>query len=96
MTKRNEQAQAHEASEYGEHIPTQAQVPAKVDTTKRIGLLTANPKKPGAKAHARFALYKEGMTVGEYQLACKGAGFSVRNATADIAWDVKHGFIKIG
>lgn len=93
MTKKI-QPVATETTEYGP--ATQAQVEPKLNTGSRITLTCANPKKPGSKAHARFALYKADMTVGEYQVACKAAGFSVRNATADIAWDVKHGFVKLG
>ncbi len=31
----------------------------------------ANPKRDGSKAHQRFALYRSGMTVGDYVRACK-------------------------
>lgn len=45
----------------------------------------ANPKKPGSKAHARFALYSDGMTVGAF-LAAGGT-------REDLRWDSKHGHI---
>lgn len=56
--------------------------------TSIITLLSeTNPKKPGSKAHARFANYKSGQTVEE---ALK-AGLR----RDDLAWDTAHGFIKI-
>lgn len=46
-----------------------------------------NPKRPSSQSHARFALYKSGMTVKD----ALGAGVS----TADIAWDVSHNLIVV-
>ena len=46
-----------------------------------------NPKKNGSAGHARFALYHEGMTVGE----ALAAGVW----SADITWDIDHGFIRV-
>jgi hypothetical protein len=57
-----------------------------------IKVLVSNPKREGSKAHARFALYRTGMTVAEYRAAVGDA----TNARADLAWDQKHGFIRIG
>lgn len=61
-------------------------------------LCLVNPKKPGSKSHARFALYAEHRTVQGYVAACVALGQpnARRNATADIAWDAKHGFIVTG
>jgi hypothetical protein len=58
-------------------------------------LASANPKKPGSRSAARFALYATNKTVTEYVAACVALGQpnARRNATADIAWDLKHGFI---
>lgn len=47
----------------------------------------SNPKRAGSKAHATFALYKNGGTVGEF---LKAGGFY-----AAISWDVGHGFIEV-
>lgn len=60
-------------------------------------LTLVNPKKPGSASHARFALYAEHKTVEAYVAACVALGQpnARRNATADIAWDVKHGFISL-
>jgi Cu/Ag efflux protein CusF len=46
-----------------------------------------NPKREGSAAAKRFALYKNGMTVGE---AIKAGVFY-----ADLAWDVGHGLVSI-
>jgi hypothetical protein len=51
--------------------------------------VSANPKKAGSAAAARFALYKDGMTVDDY---VKAAG-SRKQALVDMAWDRKRGFI---
>jgi hypothetical protein len=51
-------------------------------------LVAANPKRPGSATHARFELYRTGMTVAEFLAA---GGRSV-----DLAWDEGHGFIRLG
>lgn len=57
---------------------------------------TANPKKPNSASHARFALYTSGQSVAAYVEACKALpGQKARNATADIAWDSKRGYITV-
>lgn len=50
-------------------------------------LAAENPKKPGSKTYARFALYKNGMTTAQ--------ALSAGVRPADIAWDVKHKFISL-
>jgi hypothetical protein len=47
----------------------------------------SNPKRVGSKAHATFALYKTGGTVGEF---LKAGGFY-----AALSWDVGHGFVEV-
>ena len=47
-----------------------------------------NPKTPGSKAHARYALYQVGMTVDEF---LKAGG-----RRPDINYDLNHGFITVG
>lgn len=56
-----------------------------------------NPKRKNTKAHARFKLYKDEMTVAEYVSAVekKQPGHKRRGAMADLNWDQKHGFITI-
>lgn len=50
-------------------------------------LVDRNPRREGTTAHSKFALYKNGMTVTEF----KNAG----GRTADIAFDVSRGYIKV-
>lgn len=47
-----------------------------------------NPKRAGSDSAKRFAAYKDGMTVGDYLKKSGGT-------PADLAWDSKHGFIKV-
>jgi hypothetical protein len=70
---------------------------AKPAATPRVITLvaTANPKKVGSASYARFALYTTGQSVAAYVEACKAKGQKVRNATADIAWDTKRGYITV-
>lgn len=46
-----------------------------------------NPKRPGTKAHDRYALYKDGMTVGAF--------LDAGGTSGDLAHDQAHGFIKL-
>lgn len=64
---------------------------------KRVIRLLAkdNPKQKGSAARARFALYRDGMTVAEYFAACMQAGFTKRNVSDDLRYDQEHGSIKI-
>jgi hypothetical protein len=53
-----------------------------------------NPKKLGKKAHDRFGLYRNGMTVRQYEKACEDAP-RPQDALVDITWDELHGFIRL-
>lgn len=55
-----------------------------------------NPKAKGSKSERRFALYRTGMTVGEYITAASKLGGGRRKAVRDLTWDSTHDFIKIG
>lgn len=60
----------------------------KVPSDVRITLLAkANPKRNGSKTYKRFALYKSGMTVGDF---LKKGG-----THGDVNWDSKHKYIKL-
>ncbi len=61
----------------------------------KITSVVENPKKAGSKAHACFACYKEGQTVGEFFAACKAAGIPEGEAKANLSWDRRKEFIKI-
>lgn len=52
-----------------------------------IAGVVSNPKKPGSATHARFELYRPGMTVD--QVCALGV------TTADVRYDVDHGFITL-
>ena len=52
-----------------------------------IQLLKENPKRSGTKAHERFALYRSGMTVGEF--------LKLGGSVNDLRWDTDRHFIKI-
>jgi hypothetical protein len=54
----------------------------------RITILVKNPARPGTAHFARFNLYRNGMTVGEY-IAAGGHSGDV------YAWDLPHGFISL-
>lgn len=47
-----------------------------------------NPKKVGSASHARYALYKVGMTVSQFVAA--------GGTTADVKWDTEKGFVVLG
>ena len=65
-----------------------APAPAAAPDGRRITVLApTNPKRPGSAAHARFALYRTGMTVAEFVAA---GGRAV-----DLNWDVPHKFIRV-
>jgi hypothetical protein len=53
-------------------------------------LVDYNPKRPSSSAHGVFENYEDGMTVGDF---LKAVG---KNAGVALAWDVDHGFVKVG
>jgi len=62
---------------------------AKRDGTMKITVLVKeNPKREGTNGYKHFALYKKGMTVGEF--------LEAGGTTGDLDWDVRHNFIKLG
>lgn len=60
---------------------------------KETGAVRINPKR--GKAATRFALYRDGMTVGEYIHACVDKGDKPGVATADLKFDLARNFIVI-
>ena len=64
------------------------------ETAKITVKYEGNPKRPSSKAHAVFALYKTGMTVGEF---CDAVDATENKGLATIAmtYDASHGFIEI-
>lgn len=56
-----------------------------------------NPKKPGSKSYRRFALYRDGMSVGNFFDSVKrryGESEALKTKD-DIQWDSERGFISI-
>lgn len=60
---------------------------AKTGDQRVIKSVKPNPKREGAAAHARYNLYRVGMTVAEF---IKAGGTS-----ADVSWDARKGFIEL-
>ncbi len=82
-------------SETGTVSPASA--PQREGDDRRITVLAeSNPKARGSKSEARFALYRDDMTVGEYVLAVKALGRTRRVAIRDIMWDAEHEYIRLG
>ena len=54
-------------------------------------LVESNPKRPSGKSHARFELYKTGMTTEEYIAAVGDRS----KATADLKWDEERKYIEV-
>lgn len=61
--------------------------------------VSQNPKRAGTKAHARFALYRDGMTVAEYKAACTAhdgkharPGFRY---LGDLKWDEERQYVMV-
>lgn len=60
---------------------------AKNGESKIKVLVEENPKRKGSASHARFAKYKDGMTVSEF--------ISKGGTAADVNYDAAHGYIKL-
>lgn len=58
---------------------------------------TSNPKRPNSKAHAVFSQYVNGMTIKDFadKVDALGEGKGKGEATANLVYDAKHGFISI-
>lgn len=67
----------------------------KFDLTQVITVLATEKNPKRAKAAARFALYKSGMTVQQVIDAYKKAEYSAALAMADMRWDAVAGFISV-
>jgi hypothetical protein len=67
------------------------------DSAKVIRVLVVNPKLRNSNAWKRFNLYKDGMTIHEYRMACRNlfGGKGYGDAEGDLGYDEAHGFIRI-
>ncbi len=67
----------------------------KIEAEGKITAVVENPKKPGSRAHACFAVYRAGQTVADFIASCGAAGIPEKEARSNIAWDRRKGFITI-
>ncbi len=91
-SKRNGKAKATQPK------ATKPQPNGTAKATKRLSadavitvLVKTNPRREGHGTHKRFAVYKTGMTVGEYLDKGKSLGAKRSN----LRWDVKRGHIDV-
>ena len=54
-----------------------------------------NPKRAGQGPARRFALYRNGQTVAQYQAACAAAGVPAETTDLDIKFDIGKGYIRV-
>ena len=55
----------------------------------------SNPKRKGSKAHAVFEYYRVGETVAELVARLVADGLPKSHATADVRYNVEHGYIVV-
>jgi len=65
-----------------------------VETAVITVLVDGNPKRSGSKAAEVFAHYQSGQTIAEFADALAAAGLG-KEATPNLVYDAKHGFITI-
>lgn len=65
-----------------------------VETAVITVLVDGNPKRPGSKAAQVFDHYQSGQTIAEFADALAAAGLG-KEATPNLVYDAKHGFITI-
>lgn len=82
--------------EKGEVVVRPLEAQGRPGDSRRITAVAENPKRPGSASHARFGMYRVGMTVGEYvDLAVKNTGVPRAKAIRDIRWDSAHGYVTL-
>lgn len=87
---------AHVVEESAEAAP-RTRGPRGVPETAVITLLVeTNPKREGSKAHAVFSHYESGQTIADFCAALEATDAEmVKEATPNLVYDAKHGFIEI-
>lgn len=91
------EAAAAQAEKAVEKAKTESKTrgPRGVEESAKITVLAGtNPKREGSKAHKVFSFYKTGQTIAEFADALKAEGLE-KEATPNLVWDAKHGFISI-
>lgn len=77
--------------------PSQRPMLSTLDLTAQLRVLSeVNPKRPGARAHALFALYDGVNTGEEYVTKLVAAGYSRKLALSTLHWDTERGFVRLG
>lgn len=66
-----------------------------VRTGRRITSVASNPRKPTGASHARYELYRVGMTMREYIEAAMATGITRKKARKDLYSDINHGYITV-
>ncbi len=64
------------------HVPVGGKIPSHWLIKLKV---SRNPKRPGSKAHARFRLYRDGMSVGEF--------LDAGGTMSDVRWNIGHGYL---
>ena len=64
-----------------------------LDAKIRVLHKADNPKRKGSAAHAKFALYRDGMTVREFRREAKKN--PKLRARLNLKWDIEKGYIKL-
>lgn len=100
--KKGKKAKAAPATTLGAHVAANQSKsnngpePQIAATAKITVLSPQNPKRPHSASFQRFALYRTGMTVGEYLAAAVALqGGKQGRWRQDLSYDEKHGFIKV-
>lgn len=93
LTAANDRVEA--AIERAEKIVSASKSRTRLDLSAKIATVKDNPKKTGSKSHARYSLYSAGMTVQAFIDKCVAEGHKASEATADIGWDRRKGFISV-
>jgi hypothetical protein len=76
---------------------TRGPKPTHDDTAVITLLANTNPKRAGTASYTRFALYRTGMTVGQFLDAAHklDGSFGRGRWRSDLDWDVRHGSISV-
>lgn len=58
-------------------------------------LVSPNPRKPGTKSAAKFALFEVGMSVAQVEAKFVEARFGKGKARNQLRWDIEHGYVAL-
>jgi 6-phosphofructokinase len=92
--KFTEVVEAPVAAEAAPKVPATRGPRGTVETAVITVLVGDNPKRAGSKAHTVFGHYQSGQTIAEFADALAAADLG-KEATPNLVYDAKHGFIAI-